>query len=92
MEINEEQLAQILSNTISTDKIIRCQAEKSLRRSESQPHHVDLLLKLMENENVDMTIRIASSIAFKHFVNRNWRPRAVSFHSIIIFSECIFFQ
>lgn len=37
-----------------------------------------MLLHLVDKEDVDNTIRISGSIAFKNFVKRNWNAHVVS--------------
>lgn len=53
-------------------------AEKFLENVETNQNFSILLLHLVGKEDVDNTIRIAGSIAFKNFVKRNWNAHAVS--------------
>lgn len=53
-------------------------AEKFLESVEANQNYAILLLNLVGKEDVDMTIRVAGSIAFKNFVKRNWNAHAVS--------------
>lgn len=53
-------------------------AEQFLESVESNQNYAILLLNLVGKEDVDMTIRVAGSIAFKNFVKRNWNAHAVS--------------
>lgn len=52
-------------------------AEKFLEEENGQNYPI-LLLNLVDKEDLDSTIRIAGSIAFKNFVKRNWNAHAVS--------------
>lgn len=82
MEINEENfknLAQYLQQTLSPDPNIRRPAEKFLESIESNQNYAILLLNLVGKEDLDSTIRVAGSIAFKNFVKRNWNAHAVSY-------------
>lgn len=54
-----------------------CLAEKFLEEEISQNYAI-LLLNLVGKEDLDSTIRVAGSIAFKNFVKRNWNAHAVS--------------
>lgn len=51
-------------------------AEKFLESVETQPNYSLLLLQLVGKDDVDATIRVAGSIAFKNFVKRNWNAHA----------------
>lgn len=51
-------------------------AEKFLESVESNQNYAILLLNLVGKEDLDNTIRIAGSIAFKNFVKRNWNAHA----------------
>lgn len=53
-------------------------AEKFLENVETNQNYSILLLHLVGKDEVDGTIRIAGSIAFKNFVKRNWNAHAVS--------------
>lgn len=52
-------------------------AEKFLQTVESNQNYAILLLNLVGKEDLDSTIRIAGSIAFKNFVKRNWNAHEV---------------
>lgn len=52
-------------------------AEKFLESVESNQNYAILLLNLVGKEDLDSTIRIAGSIAFKNFVKRNWNAHEV---------------
>lgn len=47
-------------------------AERFLESVESNQNYAILLLNLVGKEDLDSTIRVAGSIAFKNFVKRNW--------------------
>lgn len=55
-----------------------CVAEKFLESVEANQNYAILLLNLVDKEDIDATIRVAGSIAFKNFVKRNWNAHAVS--------------
>ncbi|KAJ6646819.1 Exportin-2 [Pseudolycoriella hygida] len=81
MELNEDNfklIAQYLQQTLSPDANIRRPAEKFLENVETNQNYSILLLHLVGKDDVDSTIRIASSIAFKNFVRRNWNAHADS--------------
>lgn len=58
-------------------------AEKFLEEEISQNYAI-LLLNLVGKEDLDSTIRVAGSIAFKNFVKRNWNAHAVSVNFDIV--------
>ncbi|XP_005175375.1 exportin-2 [Musca domestica] len=75
MEVNNENLqllAGYLQQTLSPDPNIRRPAEKLLESTEAQRNYAVLLLNLIDKPEVDMTIRVAGSIAFKNYIKRNW--------------------
>lgn len=75
MEVNNENLqllAGYLQQTLSPDPNIRRPAEKLLESTETQRNYAVLLLNLIDKAEVDMTIRVAGSIAFKNYIKRNW--------------------
>lgn len=53
-------------------------AEKLLESTETQRNYAVLLLNLIDKAEVDMTIRVAGSIAFKNYIKRNWAINEVS--------------
>uniref|UniRef100_A0A1A9VIB6 Exportin-2 n=1 Tax=Glossina austeni TaxID=7395 RepID=A0A1A9VIB6_GLOAU len=75
MEINEanlQQLAGYLQQTLSPDPNIRRPAEKLLESIEAERHYPVLLLNLIDKNDMDVTTRVAGSIAFKNYIKRNW--------------------
>jgi exportin-2 (importin alpha re-exporter) len=75
MEISDENLrilGEYLQQTLSPDTNIRRPAEKFLEGIEVNQNYPLLLLNLIHKSEVDMTIRIAGSIAFKNYIKRNW--------------------
>lgn len=75
MEVSEENLqtlARYLQETLSPDVNVRRPAEKFLEGVEVNQNYPLLLLNLVHKPEVDMTIRIAGSVAFKNYIKRNW--------------------
>ncbi|XP_044735221.1 exportin-2 isoform X2 [Chrysoperla carnea] len=75
MDLTDENLtilANYLQQTLSPDINVRRPAEKFLEGVEVNQNYPILLLNLVDKVEVDMTIRIAGSIAFKNYVKRNW--------------------
>ncbi|KAL5287215.1 Cas.2 family protein [Megaselia abdita] len=75
MELNDANLQQLcgyLQQTLSPDPNVRRPAEKILESIESNQLYPVLLLTLIDKAEIDMTIRIAGSIAFKNYIKRNW--------------------
>ncbi|XP_075152341.1 chromosome segregation 1 [Haematobia irritans] len=75
MEVNNENLqllAGYLQQTLSPDPNVRRPAEKLLESTETQRNYAVLLLHLIDKADVEMTIRVAGSIAFKNYIKRNW--------------------
>lgn len=65
-------------------------AEKFLESVEANQNYAILLLNLVGKEDVDSTIRVAGSIAFKNFVKRNWNAHAVSCATLIKYEMNIY--
>ncbi|KAK9511317.1 hypothetical protein O3M35_005891 [Rhynocoris fuscipes] len=75
MEITEENLRTLsnyLSQTLSPDPNVRRPSEKFLVSVEGNKNFPILLMQLINNESIDLTIRVAGAINFKNFVKRNW--------------------
>ncbi|KAJ0171405.1 hypothetical protein K1T71_012955 [Dendrolimus kikuchii] len=75
MEVTDENLATLanyLQQTLNPDPNVRRPAEKFLEGVEINQNYAILLLHLIDKDGVDMTIRVAASIAFKNFIKRNW--------------------
>lgn len=60
-------------NVINHRLLLLNPAEKYLESVELNKNYPLLLLSLVDNANVDVTIRIAGSIVFKNYVKRNWK-------------------
>ncbi|KAG6449355.1 hypothetical protein O3G_MSEX006002 [Manduca sexta] len=75
MDVTEENLATLanyLQQTLNPDPNIRRPAEKFLESVEVNQNYAILLLHLIDKDVVDLTIRVAASIAFKNYIKRNW--------------------
>lgn len=48
-------------------------AEQCLQSLEKNQNYPVLLLKIIEKDSFDMTIRISSSVVFKNYIKRNWK-------------------
>ncbi|RDD37617.1 Exportin-2 [Trichoplax sp. H2] len=76
MEVNDEtlrRLAQCLRQTLDPSASVRRPAEQSLEQLESNAGYSLLLLRLVDNNQLEMEVRIAATIAFKNFIKKNWR-------------------
>ncbi|KAL1513102.1 hypothetical protein ABEB36_002566 [Hypothenemus hampei] len=75
MEISDENLqtlARYLQETLNPDINVRKPAEKFLEGVEVNQNYPLLLLNLIHKPEVDMTVRISGSVAFKNYIKRNW--------------------
>ena len=85
MEVNAENLNGLsgyLEQTLKPEVHLRKPAEDFLKNVESQKGYAILLLTLLSPENsTDLSIKVASAIAFKNYVKRHWK--VVSHHFII---------
>ncbi|CAG9765851.1 unnamed protein product [Ceutorhynchus assimilis] len=75
MEISDENLqtlARYLQETLNPEVNVRRPAEKFLEGVEVNQNYPLLLLNLVHKPEVDMTVRIAGSVAFKNYIKRNW--------------------
>ena len=67
-------LAGYLQQTMSPDINIRKPAENYLRKLEAQPGYALGLLSLLSPScQVGNDIKLASAIAFKNYIKRNWK-------------------
>lgn len=76
MELNDTTLVTIsehLVKTLSPDPNIRKPAENFLLRIETQDNYSLCLLRLIDQENADMNVRVSAAITLKNFVKNNWR-------------------
>lgn len=48
-------------------------AEEFLRSIDRNKNYPILLLKVIERDSFDITIRISASVVFKNYVKRNWK-------------------
>ncbi|CAG9857406.1 unnamed protein product [Phyllotreta striolata] len=69
---NLETLSRYLQETLNPDPNVRRPAEKFLEGVEVNQNYPLLLLNLVHKPEVDMTIRVAGSVAFKNYIKRNW--------------------
>ncbi|KAL1925152.1 uncharacterized protein VTP21DRAFT_35 [Calcarisporiella thermophila] len=74
MEINDQNLT-LLSETLkqTLNPATAKQAEKTLQSVETQPNYPILVLRLVANDAVDPSVRVAAALLFKNFVKRNWK-------------------
>uniref|UniRef100_A0A069DXB6 Exportin-2 n=1 Tax=Panstrongylus megistus TaxID=65343 RepID=A0A069DXB6_9HEMI len=75
MEITEENLRTLsnyLNQTLSPDPNVRRPSEKFLVSVEGNKNYPILLLQLINNEAIELTVRVAGAINFKNYVKRNW--------------------
>ncbi|CAH0551581.1 unnamed protein product [Brassicogethes aeneus] len=75
MEISDDNLqtlARYLQETLNPDVNVRRPAEKFLEGVEVNQNYPLLMLHLVHKPEIDMTIRIAGSVAFKNYIKRNW--------------------
>ncbi|KAK6622529.1 hypothetical protein RUM44_002341 [Polyplax serrata] len=69
---NISTLSEYLKHTLNPDVGVRRPAEKFLESVEVNKNYPLLLLYLVDNSEIDLTIRVAGSVAFKNYVKRNW--------------------
>lgn len=65
-------LSEYLQHTLNPDVGVRRPAEKFLESVEVNKNFPLLLLYLVDKSEIDVTIRIAGSVAFKNYIKRNW--------------------
>ena len=77
MEVNAENLNGLsgyLEQTLKPEVHLRKPAEDFLKNVENQKGYAILLLTLLSPENsTDLSIKVASAIAFKNYVKRHWK-------------------
>lgn len=59
-------------------------AELFLESVEINQNYPLLLLHLISKEEVDITIRISGSVAFKNYIKRNWTAHLVKINKLLI--------
>ncbi|CAG0901076.1 unnamed protein product [Cyprideis torosa] len=67
-----QQLAEILTRTISPDPNVRRPAENALCSRESELGFPVILLKLVDSGSADLTVRATAAIAFKNIIKKRW--------------------
>ena len=70
---NISTLSEYLQHTLNPDINVRRPAEKFLESVEINKNFSILLLYLVDKTDVDLTIRVAGSVAFKNYIKRNWK-------------------
>uniref|UniRef100_A0A1I8AX63 Importin N-terminal domain-containing protein n=1 Tax=Steinernema glaseri TaxID=37863 RepID=A0A1I8AX63_9BILA len=65
-------LANALQRTLSPDLMTRKNAENELKAMENEPGHGVVVLQLANTEAAPPEIRLASVVALKNYVKRNW--------------------
>mmetsp|Transcript_1332 Transcript_1332/g.2876 ORF Transcript_1332/g.2876 Transcript_1332/m.2876 type:complete len:983 (+) Transcript_1332:67-3015(+) len=78
MASQEDQLRQILSQSLSPDATTRRNAEAALLSSRSSPGHALAVLRVVSasstGNNADMPIRQSAAVHFKNMVKKGWSP------------------
>lgn len=70
---NLQGLANYLTQTLSPKYEVRKPAEDYLLSVEGTQNYTLLLLRLVDTEQVEMSVRLAAVINFKNVIKRNWR-------------------
>ncbi|KAK7583970.1 hypothetical protein V9T40_004933 [Parthenolecanium corni] len=76
MEITDQNLvtlSEFLAKTLSPDVAIRKPAEQFLQSLDRNQNYPILLLKVIQKDSFNMTIRISASVVFKNYIKRNWK-------------------
>lgn len=71
-ESDIQMLVKYLEQTLSPDRTVGRAAESYLESIEANPNYAILLLKLIDQKDVQMVIRVAAAVTFKNFIKRNW--------------------
>ena len=81
MATQEDQLRQILSQSLSPDKATRQNAERALLSTQSSPGHALVVLRVVSgapsgdpNAAADLPVRQAAAVHFKNMVKGGWAP------------------
>ena len=86
-ELQEQRLshlAQILSCTLSPDKLVRSSAEEWLETNSNRENFSTDLLYLIAAENVtDEALKLSASIQLKLHVRKHWEPRHTTFFAMM---------
>ncbi|OAD80776.1 hypothetical protein PHYBLDRAFT_138326 [Phycomyces blakesleeanus NRRL 1555(-)] len=75
-------LQQYLQNTFNPAAAVQKEAERQLFAFEVQPGFSIVLLRLISDQQVDVTLRFAASLYFKNFVKRQWVPESDDINNI----------
>lgn len=79
-----QQLAQLLSDTVSPDTPTRKAAENNLNSAAQQQGFLLLLLETVRSDQASKVVRQAAGVYFKNVVKRQWEePEEVSFVSTL---------
>lgn len=65
-------LSNLLTQSLSAQPSIRHPAEKTLDQNETQQGFLSLVLTLLENDQVQMDVRLAAGVYFKNVVRKRW--------------------
>ncbi|XP_066597006.1 exportin-2 isoform X2 [Prorops nasuta] len=65
-------ISEYLQRTLSPDAGVRRPAEKFLEHLEESPSYALFMFSLVTKEEIDITVRMAGSVAFKNFIKRYW--------------------
>lgn len=63
-----------MKNLAASECLITLPAERQLAEVEVQVGFPLLLLKLLSDNNADMTLRFAGALYFKNYIKRHWVP------------------
>jgi len=78
MATQEDQLRQILSQSLSPDKPTRQNAERALLAAQSSPGHALAVLRVVSTSSTgngsDLPIRQSAAVHFKNMVKKGWTP------------------
>ena len=90
--MNEDNLKELLVQTISADNASRKNAEAYIRSIESQPGFLVILLQLINRlsssaDIKDVSIRQSASVLFKNVIKRKWSPDEDSTENPIVFND-----
>ncbi|UXI18227.1 uncharacterized protein NH340_JMT04170 [Sarcoptes scabiei] len=69
-----EQLCSCLLQTLSPDLNVRKPAEKFVESCERQPGFSQNLLQILQKNDIDPTVKLCASIAYKNLIKKYWAP------------------
>ena len=67
-----DQLASILTNTLSPDATVRRGAERELVAAQQHDHFGPLVLQLTQDQNQSKPIRQSAALSFKNWIKANY--------------------